>query len=93
MLVKLKERTGERGLAARLIGSSGVGELLDTIIFCAIAAPVIGIADAPTFINYVVVGFLYKTAVEIIFLPVTSLVIRWIKKREPSYGQLAAGRG
>ena len=93
VLVKLKERTGERGLATRLIGSSGVGELLDTIIFCAIAAPVIGIADAPTFINYVVVGFLYKTAVEIIFVPVTSLVIRWFKKREPGYGQLAAGRG
>lgn len=93
VLVKLKERTGERGLVARLIGSSGVGELLDTIIFCAIAAPVIGIADAPTFINYVVVGFLYKTAVEIIFVPVTSLVIRWFKKREPGYGQLAAGRG
>ncbi|HCJ53910.1 MAG TPA: hypothetical protein DIT09_08085 [Glutamicibacter sp.] len=90
VLVKLKERSGERGLILRLIGSSGVGEFLDTLIFCAIAAPVIGIADAPSFINYVAVGFVYKTAVEIIFVPVTSVVIRWFKKREPSYGETVA---
>jgi hypothetical protein len=32
------------------------------------------------------VGFVYKTLVEFILVPVTSLVIRWVKKREPSYG-------
>ncbi|WP_159613470.1 queuosine precursor transporter [Glutamicibacter sp. JC586] len=90
VLVKLKERTGERGLIGRLIGSSGVGEFLDTLIFCTIAAPVIGISDAPSFINYVVVGFIYKTAVEIILVPVTSLVIKWFKKREPGYIQAAS---
>ena len=87
VLVKLKQRTGERGLIGRLVGSSGVGEFLDTLIFCAIAAPVIGISDAGNFINYVVVGFLYKTAVEVVFVPVTALVIRWFKKREPGYSQ------
>ncbi|WP_313813889.1 queuosine precursor transporter [Glutamicibacter sp.] len=87
VLVKLKERTGERGLITRLIGSSGVGEFLDTLIFCAIAAPVIGISDSASFINYVLVGFVYKTAVEIIFVPVTSLVIRWFKKHEPDYAK------
>ena len=35
---------------------AGVGEIGDTRIICAIAAPVLGIADAPTFINYVLVG-------------------------------------
>ncbi|WP_404289011.1 queuosine precursor transporter [Glutamicibacter arilaitensis] len=85
VLVRMKQRFGERGLIGRLISSSGVGEFLDTLIFCAIAAPVIGITDMPNFINYVVVGFVYKTAVEIIFVPITSLVIRWFKKREPSY--------
>ncbi|MCG3005625.1 VUT family protein, partial [Escherichia coli] len=62
-----------------------VGEFLDTLIFCSIAASVIGIADAASFINYVVVGFVYKTGVEIIFVPLTSLVIRWFKRREPGY--------
>ncbi|MGO4454577.1 queuosine precursor transporter [Arthrobacter sp. RAF14] len=86
ILVRMKARSGEKTLWARLMGSSGVGEFVDTLIFCSIAAPVIGIADAPTFINYVLVGFLYKTLVEYALVPVTTLVIRWIKRREPSYG-------
>ena len=85
VLVKMKERFGERGLVGRLMGSTGVGEFADTLIFCSIAASVIGIADVPTFINYVLVGFLYKTLVEFAFVPVTALVIRWFKRREPSY--------
>jgi hypothetical protein len=32
----------------------------------------------------------YKTLVEFLFVPVTTLVIGWIKKREPSYGAAAA---
>ncbi|MFJ3958815.1 queuosine precursor transporter [Arthrobacter sp. NPDC090010] len=86
ILVKMKARSGEKSLWARLMGSSGAGEFVDTLIFCSIAAPVIGITDAPTFINYVLVGFLYKTLVEYVLVPVTSLVIRAIKRREPSYG-------
>lgn len=86
ILVKMKARTGERTLWARLMSSSVVGEFVDTLIFCSIAASVIGITDFPTFVNYVLVGFLYKTLVEFLFVPITALVIGWIKKREPSYG-------
>jgi uncharacterized PurR-regulated membrane protein YhhQ (DUF165 family) len=46
---------------------------------------VIGISDFGMFANYVLVGFLYKTLVEFLFVPVTALAIGWIKKREPSY--------
>jgi uncharacterized integral membrane protein (TIGR00697 family) len=90
ILVRMKARSGEKSLIARLMGSSGAGEFVDTLIFCSIAASVIGITDFGTFVNYVVVGFVYKTLVEFIFVPVTSLVIRWIKKREPSYGTVHA---
>ncbi len=85
VLVKMKERFGERGLVGRLMGSTGAGEFADTLIFCSIAARVIGITDMSTFLNYVLVGFVYKTAVEFLFVPVTTLVIRWFKRREPSY--------
>jgi len=90
ILVKMKQRTGERSLWARLMGSSVVGEFVDTLIFCSIAASVIGISDAGSFVNYVLVGFVYKTAVEFLFVPITVLVVGWIKKREPSYGVVAA---
>lgn len=85
ILVKMKARTGERSLWARIMGSSVAGEFVDTLIFCSIAASVIGITDAAMFMNYVLVGFLYKTLVEFAFVPLTSLAIGWVKKREPSY--------
>nr|WP_314144992.1 queuosine precursor transporter [uncultured Rhodococcus sp.] len=85
VLVKIKERTKEKHLWARLIGSTVVGEFFDTLIFCAIAAGVIGISTWTDFINYVIVGFLWKTLVEILVLPITYRVISYIKKREPSY--------
>lgn len=87
VLVRLKQRFGERGLIGRLIGSSGVGEFLDTLIFCSIAASVIGITSGSQFLNYLLVGFIYKTGVEIIFVPITALVIRWFKRKEPGYIQ------
>jgi queuosine precursor transporter len=90
VLVRMKERFGERRLWARLMGSTGVGEFADTLIFCSIAASVIGITDFPTFLNYVVAGFVYKTLVEFLFVPLTTAAIAWVKRREPSYGAAAA---
>ncbi|MDO5033087.1 queuosine precursor transporter [Corynebacterium sp.] len=81
-LVKMKQRSGEKGLIGRLVASTVVGEFGDSLLFCAIAAPVIGISTAGGFLNYVIVGFLWKTACEIIMLPVTTLVIKWVKRRE-----------
>ncbi|MBS9374276.1 queuosine precursor transporter [Rhodococcus sp. B50] len=85
VLVWIKERTREKYLWARLIGSTVVGEFADTLIFCSIAAGAIGITTWSDFVNFVIVGFLWKTLVEIIVLPVTYRVIAHVKKREPSY--------
>ena len=85
IMVRLKARQGEKKLWARLMGSSGVGEFIDTLIFCAVAAPVIGIVGFGMFANYVLVGFLYKVAVQYALIPVTTLVIGWFKRHEPTY--------
>lgn len=85
VLVRMKEKFREKALAGRLMASTGAGEFADTLIFCAVAAPVIGITDPGSFINYVIFGFLYKTLIEFLFVPVTAAVIKAIKKREPSY--------
>lgn len=81
-LVRMKARSGERGLAGRLVASTVVGELADTVLFCAIAAPVIGIATFTGFLNYVIVGFVWKTLIEVLMLPITTRVIKWVKNRE-----------
>jgi queuosine precursor transporter len=84
VLVKIKERTKEGTLWARLVGSTVVGELADTVIFCVIAFG--GILSTANLVNYTVTGYFYKCLVEIACLPITYRVIRAIKKREPSYG-------
>lgn len=84
-LVLIKERTREKHLWARLIGSTVVGELADTLIFCSIAATAIGINSWGQFVNYVVVGFLWKTVAEVFVMPITYQVIRLLKKHEPTY--------
>ena len=54
-------------------------------IFCAIAASAIGITTGGDFVNYFVVGFLFKCAVELLVMPLTMVVIRVLKDREASY--------
>ena len=88
-VVKIKSRTRERHLWARLVGSTFAGQLGDTLVFCAIAAPAIGITSAHDFVVYTALGWVYKTAVEVIMLPVTYRVIAFVKHREPSYTALA----
>lgn len=83
VLVRIKQRTKEKALWARLIGSTAVGELADTVVFCTIAF--YGVITGPDFLNYVLYGYLYKTLLEVVLLPITYPVIRWVKRREPSY--------
>ncbi|MFC9893025.1 queuosine precursor transporter [Nocardia sp. NPDC127579] len=84
-LVLIKERTKEKHLWARLIGSTVVGEFADTLIFCSIAAGVIGIETWQQFINYLIVGFVWKTLIEVLVLPITYRVIALLKQHEPTY--------
>lgn len=82
LLTLMKDRLGERGLWKRLLESTVVGEFGDTLIFCLIAAPVIGISTVGDTANYVVVGFVWKTLAEVAVMPITYLVIRRIKAHE-----------
>lgn len=83
VLVWIKERTAEGGLWKRLLGSTAVGQFADTLVFCTVAF--YGIITGAEFITYVVVGYVYKTLIEVILLPVTYQAIAFVKRREPSY--------
>lgn len=83
VLVKIKERTAERALWLRLIGSTVVGEFADTLTFCTIAF--YGIITGADFLNYLITGYLYKTLLEVVLLPITYQVIALMKRIEPSY--------
>jgi queuosine precursor transporter len=66
-------------------GPTVVGQLADTVVFCSIAAGAIGINTVGDFLTYVALGWLYKTAVEVVMLPVTYRVIAFTKRCEPMY--------
>ena len=85
VVVLIKERTKEKYLWARLVGSTFAGQLGDTVVFCSIAAGAIGITSFGDFAVYTALGWLYKTGVEVVMLPVTYRVIAYIKRREPTY--------
>jgi hypothetical protein len=84
VLVKIKTYTKERTLWARLVGSTVVGELADTALFCTIAFA--GVLSPRNLLGYTLVGYVYKVLVEVVCLPVTYAVIGAVKRREPGYG-------
>lgn len=80
ILARMKVKAKGKNLWQRLIASSIVGELLDTVIFATIAFA--GIIVGWDFAIYILVGWLFKTGVEILLLPLTYRVIKHLKKVE-----------
>ena len=83
VLVRIKERTQEKALWLRLIGSTVVGEFADTLVFCTIAF--YGVISGAEFLTYVAIGYIYKTLLEVVLLPISYRVIAWVKRHEPTY--------
>ena len=82
VLAKLKVRYGKKRLWVRLIGSTIVGELFDTIVFTLVAFTGTGFMSGTDTVKFIIMGWLFKTVVEIIMLPVTYRVIAFLKKSE-----------
>jgi len=80
VLAKLKIKFGGKRLWIRLIGSTVAGQLFDTVIFGLIAFG--GILSAGSMVNFIIVGWTFKTGVEVVMLPVTYRAIKFLKIRE-----------
>lgn len=80
VLAKLKAKTKGKYMWTRLVTSSVAGQLLDTAVFCLIAFG--GLIGAAEMVNYILVGFIFKTVIEIIVSPLTYKVAKVLKKRE-----------
>ncbi|MCA9338369.1 queuosine precursor transporter [Candidatus Saccharibacteria bacterium] len=79
-LAKLKIKTKGKKLWLRLIGSTLIGEFFDSLVFCLVAFG--GIIGASDMVNYILVGWLFKTGYEIVVLPITYRVINYLKRKE-----------
>jgi len=78
-MVFMKAKNQGKYLFLRMIVSTIIGEFADSVIFCTVAC--IGEISVDAWLNYTLTGFGYKTSVEIIFLPVTYLVIKLVRKQ------------
>ena len=83
VLAKMKILTKGRWLWTRTIGSTLVGQGVDTLAFVSIAT----ILKVPGFVpqiwlTLVITNYLFKCGVEAIMTPVTYRVVNWLKKAE-----------
>ena len=80
ILAKMKILTKGKWLWTRTIGSTVVGELVDSALFIMIAF--FGILPGSLLLTLIISNYLFKTAVEILFTPITYKVIKFLKTKE-----------
>lgn len=80
ILAKMKVLTKGKWLFSRTISSTLVGQFVDTTIFMFIAFW--GVLPFELFVSVGVTGYVLKCGVEILFTPITYLVVNRLKKAE-----------
>lgn len=80
IMAKMKIWMEGKMLWARTIGSTIIGEGLDTVIFVLIAF--YGVLPNELLMAIIVSNYLFKVGVEILFTPVTYLIVGFLKKSE-----------
>jgi queuosine precursor transporter len=80
ILSRLKVIMKGKSLWIRTIGSTLVGEGIDTTIFCMIAF--YKVLPGPLLTAVIVSNYVFKCLVEILFTPVTYIIVGFLKKKE-----------
>jgi len=80
VMAKLKVLTQGKKLWMRTIGSTVLGQGIDSILFYPIAFA--GIWTFDTLLAVIVFNWAFKVTVEIVMTPVTYAVVNWLKKAE-----------
>jgi uncharacterized integral membrane protein (TIGR00697 family) len=81
ILAKMKILTHGRWLWTRTIGSTLVGELVDSLFFILVAS-LFKVFPWSLFITLVLTNYLFKCSIEALMTPITYLVINGLKHRE-----------
>lgn len=80
ILAKIKIWMRGRRLWARTIGSTLVGEGLDTIIFILVAFW--GVLPGSLLLTLIISNYFFKTGIEVLFTPATYKIVKWLKRSE-----------
>ena len=82
VLAKMKIMTAGKWLWTRTIGSTIVGEAVDSALFYPLAFYGSGIIPDNKLLLVMAAQFVAKTSVEVVFTPVTYNVVGWLKRAE-----------
>lgn len=80
VLARMKVLTAGRWLSARTIGSTLVGQGVDSAIFYPIAFA--GIWERDTLLAVIAFNWFFKVMVEVVMTPLTYFVVGWLKRHE-----------
>lgn len=81
VLAKMKVLTEGRWLWTRTIGSTLVGEGVDTMLFVLIATA-LGVFPWAIALSLIVANYIFKVAIEALFTPLTYVIVNWLKRKE-----------
>jgi uncharacterized integral membrane protein (TIGR00697 family) len=80
-LARMKVLTNGRWLWMRTIGSTLIGELVDTVAFIAVASA-FGVFPWSLFLTLTVANYIFKVGIETLMTPLTYLVVNALKRAE-----------
>lgn len=80
ILAKMKVWTKGKWLWTRTIGSTLIGQLVDSTIFILIAFA--GILPNSLLFTLIISNYLFKTGIEILFTPITYKIVKFLKVKE-----------
>ncbi|GHV63172.1 transporter [Spirochaetia bacterium] len=81
ILSRIKVLMKGKFLWVRTIGSTLVGEFLDSLVFVTVAS-VTGVFGWELFVTLVLTNYLFKCLIEVIMTPITYLTVRKLKQKE-----------
>jgi uncharacterized integral membrane protein (TIGR00697 family) len=81
VLAKLKIFTGGRWLWSRTIGSTLIGQGIDTVMFVTIAT-IFGVFPWAIALSLITANYIFKVTIEIIFTPATYALVGFLKQAE-----------
>jgi len=80
VLAKMKIKMAGKKLWARTIGSTLLGEGVDTLLFIVIAF--VGILPSSLLITLIISNYIFKVGMEVVLTPVTYKVVKFLKRSE-----------
>ncbi len=81
VLAKMKVLTQGKWLWTRTIGSTIIGEAVDTLAFMLVAT-LVGVFPWEIFVSLTVTNYIFKVGIEALMTPVTYAVVAWLKRTE-----------